>query len=222
MSTKREGFLARLFGRAAQQPRSDAEEALRRATGEVPTSTDELEALRRTREAEAMPADDAHIPAGPPETTVDYVEEVEAHHPPLEQPEVVPPTPMPTDRAEVPVAHEPAPAAPAQPVAKQSWLQRLTGGLKRSSDQLSRSINDVFAKRRLNDETLADLEDILIQSDLGMAVAEQVTEALRREKFDKDVSGPEVRAALATEVAACSVRSPGRWWSIPPTGPSSS
>ncbi len=201
MSTKREGFLARLFGRAAQQPRSDAEEALRRATGEVPTSTDELEALRRTREAEAMPADDAHIPAGPPETTVDYVEEVEAHHPPLEQPEVVPPTPMPTDRAEVPVAHEPAPAAPAQPVAKQSWLQRLTGGLKRSSDQLSRSINDVFAKRRLNDETLADLEDILIQSDLGMAVAEQVTEALRREKFDKDVSGPEVRAALATEVA---------------------
>ena len=102
---------------------------------------------------------------GPPETTVDYVEEVEAAQAP-----------------------------------KQGWFQRLTGGLKRTSDQLSRSINEVFVKKRLTDETLGDLEDLLIQADLGMELAEQVTGALRASKFDRDISGAEVRAALAAEV----------------------
>jgi fused signal recognition particle receptor len=130
-------------------------------------------------------------PPGPPETTPDYVEEIEeqASHPELEpEPDLV-------------VAVDP-PAiveVPAPPV-RQSWYARLTSGLKRSSDQLTGSITSVFTKRKLDAATLDDLEDVLIQADLGIETAMAITETLRRDRFDRDVSGDDVRAVLAAEV----------------------
>jgi fused signal recognition particle receptor len=85
--------------------------------------------------------------------------------------------------------------------AVQSWFQRLSGGLKRSSDQLTNNIAAVFTKKRLDEAMLDDLEDILIQADFGIDMATEVTDALRRERFDRDVSESEVRQVLASEVA---------------------
>lgn len=85
---------------------------------------------------------------------------------------------------------------------KRSWLQRLASGLKRSSDQLGTGIADVFTKKKLDRETLQDLEDILISADLGIETATRITEALAADRFDKEVSPEEVRAAMATEIEA--------------------
>lgn len=94
-----------------------------------------------------------------------------------------------------------ATAQPApEPQRKPSWFQRLTSGLKRSSDQLTGSITSVFTKKKLDASMLEDLEDILIQSDFGLEMASQVTETLRRERFDRDVSAEEVRQVLAAEI----------------------
>ena len=82
------------------------------------------------------------------------------------------------------------------------WLARLGAGLKRSSDNLSTSIGAIFTKKRLDDATLDDLEDTLIAADLGIETATAITERLRADKFDKDVTIEDVRAALASEVAA--------------------
>src|SRR5690606_11394860 len=41
---------------------------------------------------------------------------------------------------------------------------------------------------------------VLIQADLGIETAMAITETLRRDRFDRDVSGEDVRAVLADEV----------------------
>jgi len=54
---------------------------------------------------------------------------------------------------------------------KLSWFQRLRAGLARTSSQLTGQITALFTKRKLDDETLQDLEDLLIQADLGVETA---------------------------------------------------
>lgn len=85
---------------------------------------------------------------------------------------------------------------------KLSWYQRLKKGLGRSSSALTDGISNVFRKRKLDDETLQELEDILIQSDLGVETAMAITEKLAEGRYDKEVSDEEVRTILAEEVEA--------------------
>ncbi|MGV3489771.1 MAG: signal recognition particle receptor subunit alpha, partial [Devosia sp.] len=134
-------------------------------------------------------------PAGPPEATPAFIEAVEDDL--AEEPESVPLTPAFVTAPE-PVPHAPIP--PPEPPKKQGWLQRLASGLKRSSDQLTGSIAAVFTKRKLDQAMLDDLEDILIQADFGVDMATTVTDALRRDRFDRDISSDEVRAVLSSEI----------------------
>ena len=136
--------------------------------------------------------DEVHEFAGPPETSVEYVEEVEAQV--VVEPEPVAPTPV---AVTAPIA---AVATPTAPPPKLSWLQRLGSGLKRSSDQLTGGITALFTKKKLDAATLDELEDILIQADFGVDIATTITETLRRDRFDRDVTSEDVRAVLAAEV----------------------
>ena len=56
-------------------------------------------------------------------------------------------------------------------------LSRLRDGLSRSTLKLSGGISSVFTKRRLDDEALEELEELLISADLGTAVAAKVIAA---------------------------------------------
>jgi fused signal recognition particle receptor len=77
------------------------------------------------------------------------------------------------------------------------WLQRLKRGLGRSSARLGEGITGIFTRRRLDDETLTELEELLIQADMGMAIADEVTGRLRKTRFGQEVTPEEVRASLA-------------------------
>ena len=81
-----------------------------------------------------------------------------------------------------------------------AWFQRLRLGLSRSSRELSDSIAGVFTRRRLDDETLQNLEDVLIRADLGVETALRVTDALASSRYGRDVSENEVRAVMAGEI----------------------
>ena len=87
---------------------------------------------------------------------------------------------------------------PSQP---QGWFAKLRAGLSRSSKQLSDNISAVFTKRKLDEDTLQDLEDVLIQADLGLETAMRVTDALSSGRYGRDVGGEEVKAIMATEIA---------------------
>lgn len=104
--------------------------------------------------------------------------------------------------AEAPVA-APVPAAPVEPVAEEpklSWFQRLKNGLSRSSASLTEGISSIFTKRKLDASMLEELEDILIQADLGVDTAMAITDRLSDGRYNKEISPEEVRAILSEEV----------------------
>ena len=78
-----------------------------------------------------------------------------------------------------------------------SWLQRLKRGLSRSSSKLGEGITSIFTRRRLDDATLEELEELLITADMGTGIAAEVTGMLRKTRFGQEVTPDEVRAALA-------------------------
>jgi fused signal recognition particle receptor len=84
---------------------------------------------------------------------------------------------------------------------KRGWLQRLKAGLTRSSTKLAEGIGSIFTRRRLDDATLCELEELLIAADMGLGLAAEVTQNLRRTRFNQEVSPEEIKAAVAEDVA---------------------
>src|SRR5690606_2189159 len=74
-------------------------------------------------------------------------------------------------------APEAAPETAPQPV-RRSWWQRLKEGLARTSSSLGLGITELFSKRRLDAATIDDLEDILIQADLGIETSARITRSI--------------------------------------------
>jgi len=99
-----------------------------------------------------------------------------------------------------PVATPPAPPAGLAAEPGGGWFGRLRAGLSRSSARLNDGINTIFLRRRLDNAALEELEELLIASDMGLGVAAEVVDALRRTRFNQEVAPEEVRAALAEEV----------------------
>ena len=83
---------------------------------------------------------------------------------------------------------------------KQSWWQRLSGGLKRTSSSIGSAISDLVSKRKLDAATIEELEELLIRADLGVDVSARIAAAIAEGRYDKQVSDAEVRGILATEV----------------------
>ncbi len=102
---------------------------------------------------------------------------------------------------------EPAPT-PEAPIIEQtppqdarSFFARLKDGLTKTSGRLTDGLSSIFTQRKLDDDTLEELEDLLITADLGVAAASRVTASLAEDRFDKEISDTEVKTALAEEVA---------------------
>jgi len=83
---------------------------------------------------------------------------------------------------------------------KPGWWQRLTGGLKRSSAALGGALSDLVTKRKLDAETIADIEDVLIRADLGLETSGRIADALRETRHDAEISADEIKAVVAAEV----------------------
>ncbi|MDR6755693.1 fused signal recognition particle receptor [Mycoplana sp. BE70] len=87
-----------------------------------------------------------------------------------------------------------------KPAPKRSWFQRLRAGLARTSAHLTGQITSLFTKRKLDDATLQDLEDLLIQADLGVETALRITDTLAAERYGKEVTGEDVAHIMAAEI----------------------
>jgi fused signal recognition particle receptor len=85
---------------------------------------------------------------------------------------------------------------------KPSWFQRLKSGLSRSSSRLTEGLAAILVKRKLDDATLEEIEELLIAADLGPATAARLAADLGKARFGKEVTDPEVREFLAERIAA--------------------
>jgi fused signal recognition particle receptor len=133
-------------------------------------------------------------PASPP-----VIEQVVPEPPPPPVPEVITqpePPPAPT-----PVVIRPPPPPPAPELERKGWFSRLKDGLSKSSKSLTGSITAIFTKRKLDAATLQELEDTLIQADLGITVSERIIKAVATGRYDKEIDPQEVKQILADEVS---------------------
>ena len=88
----------------------------------------------------------------------------------------------------------------ASPASSAGWWRRLSEGMRRTSSSLSESVTSLFTKRKLDAATLDQLEDALVQADLGVDAAARIVKVVGQGRYDKEVSPAEVKAILASEV----------------------
>jgi fused signal recognition particle receptor len=84
---------------------------------------------------------------------------------------------------------------------KKGWFQRLTAGLSKSSRQLSDGVVNTLVKKTLDYDTLDELEDLLIQADLGVEASARIVQAFSTERFGAQASEAEVRETLSRAIA---------------------
>jgi fused signal recognition particle receptor len=87
-----------------------------------------------------------------------------------------------------------------QDKTKQSWWQRLSAGLKRTSGSIGGALSDLVSKRKLDRAMLEDIEDVLLRADLGTEVAARIAAKVGEGRYDKDVSAQDVQEIVAAEV----------------------
>jgi len=89
-----------------------------------------------------------------------------------------------------------------KPEQKKGWFQRLTSGLARSSQTMTEQVTGVFTKKPLDQEQIDQLEEMLIEADLGPQIAARIADAFGKARFGKSSTEIEVKEALAELVAA--------------------
>lgn len=83
-----------------------------------------------------------------------------------------------------------------------NFFQKLGLGLKKSSDKLTSGISDIFTKRKVDSQTLEELEELLITSDLGVKASTKIIAKFGERRLNKDATSAEIRSELAADIEA--------------------
>lgn len=83
-----------------------------------------------------------------------------------------------------------------------SFLQKLGFGLKKSSAKLTGGISSIFTKRRVDAQTLDELEELLISSDIGVRASAKITGSFAKRRLNKDAGDTEIKNELAADIEA--------------------
>lgn len=81
-----------------------------------------------------------------------------------------------------------------------NWVSRLKEGLSKSSSKINEGLKNILVRRKLDDDMLEELEDMLITTDIGVMAATSIITNLSRNKFDKEVTEDEIKQYLACEI----------------------
>ena len=142
-------------------------------------------------------------PPVPPEPVAEAVVEAIPEAPaPLEtavEPPPIEPPPAEVDAPEAPLPAEGPVESEPQPARKGFW-SRLASGLARTASSLGQGITDLVSKRKLDADTLEELEDVLIRADLGVETSMRIVETVGKGRHDKMISPDEVKNLIAEEV----------------------
>lgn len=95
---------------------------------------------------------------------------------------------------------EPVPAA-EPPAEKRSWTERLKAGLGLSRAKLGSALGGVFARRKLDDQALEELEDALLAGDVGVDATHHLIDDLKA-RWRKAGDDADPRRELAAAMAS--------------------
>lgn len=81
-----------------------------------------------------------------------------------------------------------------------SRFVKFLDGLKKSRNQITGALGSIFSGNAVSMQMLDDLEDVLLQADLGTETASMLRQNVQKEKFGKDTTEQEIKDFLATEI----------------------
>ncbi len=81
-----------------------------------------------------------------------------------------------------------------------SWWKRLSGGLKKSSSSIGTAISDLVSKKQLDDAALDQIEEALIRADLGVAMANRISDVVGQGRYRQNPDANALKAIIADEV----------------------
>jgi fused signal recognition particle receptor len=223
---KNPGYFGRLFGIGGDKPKpaeptppAKKEPPSRETPREPPAGDPEQKEPPKDRPAKKEPPKDRPVkeaesakptPKGPPPQAPnpepgEYPGEPEPQKKPAPppagpstEPGATPPEELSPNERE---KEESKPKPPTAAAPKQGWFAQLRQSLSRSSSTLSDNIASVLVRHKLNEETLDELEEVLIKADLGVAMAGRIRDALAKSRFDKGLTREALGDVLAAEIA---------------------
>ncbi len=80
------------------------------------------------------------------------------------------------------------------------WIERLRAGFRKTSDRLGDNLTGLFTRSALDSETLDEIEEALIASDLGPATAARIRARLAAERFERGLGEQGLREIVAQEL----------------------
>ncbi len=87
-------------------------------------------------------------------------------------------------------------------MSETAWHKRLLGGFKKTSQRLTENLTGLVTKSRLDGETLDEIEEALIVSDLGPAMATRIRNRLADSRYERGIDEAGVRGVLTDEIEA--------------------
>ena len=78
-----------------------------------------------------------------------------------------------------------------------NWFKRLTGGLDKTATGIKDSIGSIFTGKKLDLSQLQDLEDQLIQSDIGIDVSEKLVKKIKSLKLSSETNSEDILKNLS-------------------------
>lgn len=81
-----------------------------------------------------------------------------------------------------------------------NFFQKLGLGLKKSSTKITTGISDIFTKKKVDNQTLEELEELLISADLGVKASSKIIQAFAKRRLDKDIRDAEIKQELAEDI----------------------
>ena len=77
-----------------------------------------------------------------------------------------------------------------------SWFDQLRHGLARTSNALSDNLAGALTKRKLDEDTLDRIEEVLIKADLGVAMAGRIRAAIAKGRYERGLDPDAVREVV--------------------------
>lgn len=78
-----------------------------------------------------------------------------------------------------------------------SWFSKLKDGLQKTSSTFTENLTKIFTHKKINGQTLENLEDLLLQADLGVQATVTILRDLQSEKVQKEATVLEIQQQLA-------------------------
>ena len=85
---------------------------------------------------------------------------------------------------------------------RQGFFSKIRLGLSRSANALTGNLSGLFNKKKLDAETVSELQNALVRADVGSIRAANIAAAVAKGRYDTDISETELRSVLAGQIAS--------------------